>query len=1036
MRKSALILLAFIVACTMEVAAQTRTISGRVTDAQGAPVPNVSVTVKGSSVGTTTDADGNYTISVPANGRTLVFSSVNFSTQEQSIGNGTAVNVNLAVADRSLDEVVVVGYGTQRRRDVTAAVGKVPPGPIANLVTPSIDRQLGGRTPGVQVTTGSGLVNQAPRIRIRGVNSINGARGPLVVVDGIPVVTGNFSGVANTNALADINPNDVESIEVLKDGSATAIYGSRAANGVLLITTKKGRNGKSNVNFSSIFGFARPYQRFELLNAEQFVTIANEKFAAASLPLDAALNAERTNTDWQDYIYRPVAGSQIHNLSVDGGNDRSSYYFSANYTDQEGMVITNKVKRYALRLNLDHRVNKWLKVSNQTTLSRTQDNDQNNGGNALSGAVAASLRALPNVRVFNPSGDPRFGGFNVLPDGSALGRDSNRRAIENNYSNIGFVLNRNRITSTKTRILNNIALELKPVSWLTVTAKGGIDYLTGIDFQALDPAHGDGRGVSGQVFNQNIDNLRWVTQGYANAVKSFGDHNFNFTVGTEFQNEQFRFFSSTGQNLSDIFFLQQNITTGSFVTPQAGGGYDEGPGFASYFSRLSYNFANRYFIEGAFRRDGLSRFAQAKRFGNFPGVSVGWRLSEEGFWKNSSALNFFDEFKLRASWARVGNDQIAGGLFPFLSQYATAPYGGQGGIAISGVGNSDLTWETQEKYNVGADLALFDNRLNITADWFINRNNGLVLAAPLPVSFGIPGNSILRNIGDMESRGIELTVGGDVIRSKDLTWNLSVNYTNVRNEVKALYLNQDVPSAYNILRVGQPINALYGYRWAGVNPLNGNPTYFKADGTRIQGNISNTTYYLINNDGSLGTQSSLSGTADRAILGNVLPTWFGGINSSLNFKGFGLDMLWRYSGGNKIFNLTRQEALLNQAFQNNGVEILQRWTKPGEVTNVPRLWQGRDNFTNLQGNGLSRFVENGDFVRLENLQLSYGIGNNIVSRLSNNFLKSARVFVQGQNLILITKYTGIDPENITEAGIDNNTVPQPRTLSFGFNIGF
>ncbi len=1013
-----------------------RTISGRVTDDRGTGIPNVSIQVKGTQTGTVSSSDGLYSLSVPANATTLVVSSVGMTTQEVAIGSQTSINISLlGTAGSTLNEVVVVGYGTQRRREISAAIGKIDPGPIASLVTPSIDKQLGGRTAGVQVTNTSGLVNATPRIRVRGVNSINGSRGPLVVVDGIAIVSGGFSSVANTNALSDINPADVESIEVLKDGSATAIYGSSAANGVLLITTKKGRSGRSNVTYSGTFGYAQPYNRFDLLNASEFVAISNEKFASAGIPPQAFLNSENTNTDWQDFIFRKSAKSQIHNLSLDGGNDRSTYYFSVNYTDQEGMVITNKVKRYAARLNLEHKVNNWLKVSNQTTISRTQDNDQNNGGNALSGAVAASLRALPNVRILDPAADPKFAGYNILADGSALGRDANLRAIENNYSNIGFVLTQNRFNSTKTRILNNLAFEVKPVSWITLTAKGGVDYYTGTDVQALNPAHGDGRGSNGSVFNQSLDNLRWVTQAYANANRSFRNHNIGFTVGTEYSNETFRSFSSTGQNISDIFFIQRGLIGGSFVTPLAGGSYVEGPGFASYFSRLSYNYRNKYFVEGSFRRDGLSRFAPDKRFGNFPGVSVAWRVSEEGFMNGSKSLAFIDEFKIRTSWAKVGNADIAGGLFPFLSQYGIAQYGGQGGIAVSVVGNSDLSWETQEKYNAGLDISLFGNRLNFTFDWFLNKNNGLVLAAPQPPSFGIPGNSILRNIGDMESKGIELTIGGDIIRTADFNWDISVNFTQVKNKVKALYLDQDVPGAYNILKVGQPINALYGYRYDGVNPLNGNPTYLKADGTRIQGNIANTTYFLVNADGTLGTQTTLAGT-DRAILGNVLPTWFGGINSSFSYKGFALEMLWRYSGGNKIFNLTNQEALVNQAFQNNGKDILRRWQKPGDVTDVPRLWYGRDNFTNLQQNANSRFVEDGNFIRLQNLQLSYGVNASLLSRITKNNIKSFRAFVQGQNLWLITKYKGIDPENITEGGIDNNTVPQPRVISFGVNVGF
>lgn len=1015
--------------------AQDRTVTGKVTDERdGSPISGVSVLVSGSSLGTITLADGTFSIKVPAGTKTLVFSSVDHVSKDVNVANKDQVTVGLTTQDRAMTEIVVVGYGVQRKRAVTGAIGKINATPIADLITPSIDRQLAGRTAGIQVTAGTGLVNVAPRIRIRGVNSINGARGPLVVLDGMPILDGSFSTVASTNALADINPADVESVEVLKDGSATAIYGSRAANGVLLITTKKGRTGRSNVNYSAVFGFSNPYNRFDMLNAEEFVTVANEKFASAGIAPQAFLNSEKTNTDWQNFVFRQNAKSQIHNLSVEGGSDRTNYYFSINYANQEGLVITNDVKRYALRANISHKVNNWLTISNNISLSRTQDNDQNNVGNAVSGAIAAALRSLPNVRVYNPD-QPQYSGFNLMPDGSALGRDANLRAIENDYSNIGFVLTQNRWTSTKQRILNNFSLDVKPWSFLTLTSKIGIDYQNGVDFQAFDPRHGDGRGSSGYVFNQSLNNFRWAWQNYANLSKTFDDHSINATVGSEVARETFNAFNAAGQVVADRFFLQRNVITGSYQTQLSGGSYNEGPGFVSYFARVGYDYQNKYFIQGSLRRDGLSRFTPDFRFGMFPGGSAGWRISEENFWRNGALGKVMNEFKIRGSWARVGNDQIAGGLFPYLSQYGNAQYGGQSGIAISVVGNNGLSWETNNKLNVGADISFFKNRMNFTVDWFSNKNNGLVLAAPLPVSFGVPGNSIFRNIGNMVNKGIELTLSGAIIKQKDFTWEASVNFTQVNNEVLALYLDQDVISNYNILRVGEPVNALFGYKWAGVNSGNGNPMYYKADGTLIQGNIANTSYFgATAGSANLGSSTTLA-ASDRAVLANVLPTYYGGFSNTLRYKGFSFDMLWRFSGGNKIFNLTRQEALLTQAFQNNGREILSRWQKPGDVSNVPRLWQGRDNFTNLQQNAVSRFVETGNFVRLENIQLAYNVNLKTAGFNSKLGLRSLRIFVQGQNMLLITKYTGIDPENITEQGIDNNTIPRPVIISFGFNVG-
>jgi TonB-linked SusC/RagA family outer membrane protein len=1023
------------------MAQNSRTITGKVTDEMGTPIPSASVVVKGTTLGTTTDKEGSFSLKVPETAKTLVFSSVNFAAREVSIGKSSTVNVNLTPETSNLDEVVVVGYGVQKKKDVTGAIGKIDAGPIATLVTPSVDKQLGGRTAGLRVTNSSGLVNQPPIIRIRGVNSINGSSSPLFVLDGIPVESGGFAGYTNDNLLSSINPADIESIEVLKDGSATAIYGSRASNGVIMITTKRGKAGKLNVNYNFVQGYASPSKRFDLLNAQEFVSIANEKLSAAGLANGAFMNSENTNTDWQDYVYRKNAASINHNLSIDGGTDKSNYFVSFNYASQEGLVITNSVKRYNIRANIDQRVNKWLKLSNYITLSRTEDADQNNGGNSLSGATANVLRALPNVRIFNPA-LPQFDGFNVTTDGAALGSDANTRLIENNYTNIAYVMAKNRFRSKKHRIINNLGVEIKPLSWLTYNFKAAIDYITLDEYLTYDPKHGDGRNSIGRVQNQAANSLRYVLQNYLNINKSFGKHNMYATLGYENQLQSSNSFQAIGTNISDPFFQQNNVISNSYAVQQSSGGYSEGPGFVSYFARVNYDYAGKYFLQATIRRDGLSRFAPENRFGNFPGFSAGYRISNEEFWKTSGLAKTISDFKVRASWAKVGNTEIAGGNFPYLSLYGSAPYGAISGIAASQAGNPNLQWETNDKLDIGFDLTMLNNKINITFDYYQNNNNNLVLAAPQPPSFGVPGNQIFQNIGSMENKGIELTVNANIIRKKDFSWDFGVNFTSQSNTVKSLYLDQDViisngTGNYNILRVGQPISALFGYTFAGVNSSNGNPVYRKADGSLIMGNITNSSYFSITelNSATQGAAGTLA-ASDRSILGNSLPTWFGGITSNLKYKQFSMEMLWRFSGGNKIMNLTKQESLMNQGFLNNGRAILNRWTKAGDITDVPRLWYNRDNFTNLNQQASTRFIENGDFLRLDNLQINYDVNVKSLTKLTNSYIKSVRFFVQGQNLILITKYTGIDPDNTDVRGLDYNSVPQARAISFGLNVGF
>lgn len=1066
--KKLLLLLTTLLSCYM-LKAQNRTISGTVTDEKGSPLAGVTVQVKGNAIAVATDAAGAYTITVPATARVLVFSFVDKETREVNIGNQSQISLSLQSNERALQEVVVVGYGTQRKKSVTASISKIDPGPISNLVTPSIDKQLAGRAAGVQVTNPGGLLNQEPRIRIRGINSVNSNRDPLIVVDGVPFQTGGvlqnvnspnnanavangnstssvsgvsnstgISSVANTNPLSSINPSDIESFEVLKDGSATAIYGSRAANGVILITTKRGKQGRMNVNYNTWFGVSNTLKRYDLLNAEEFVTIANERYTNAGQAPQAVMSAERTNTDWQSVIFRRNAFAQNHSLSMDGASANTNYFLSFNYQQQDGLIITNKTKRFGIRANLAHKINDWIKIGNNLSGSRVDDNDQNNGGNALDGAIAGALRALPNVRVKDPANPT---GYNLAPQNAALGQDANLRAIENNYSNPAFLLDNNIFSSEKYFVTENAFIELTPFKNFMLRSQGSFDMQTTRDLLTFDPRHGSGRGPNGRVDDIDVFRQRLLWQTYINYTLSFNKHNLFFTVGSEFQKDKYRYNFSRGTNVSDRFFLQNGIISGTFGTQQSGGGESRG-GFISYFGRINYDFNTKYFAQVSFRRDGQSSLAAANRYGNFPGFSLGWRISEEGFWKNSGLAKTINEFKIRGSYAVVGNT-LSG--FPYLSTYGASPYASINGIGIAAVGNNELLWETNKKIDIGADISFWNDKLVFTFDYFRNNNDNLVLAAPLPSSFGIPGNSIFQNIGTMLNQGLEFSLTANVIRKGDWRWSSNLNFTTTNNEVKSLLNNQDVilpgpnSGTYNVLRVGSPINALFGYQYAGVNTANGNPMYFKQDANRtlIQGNIATTTYHTVikADDPTLGAATTLA-TTDRTIIGNTVPTWFGGFDNNLAYKNFDLNIFFRFSGGNVIYNQTAQEVLYTQFFQNNGKVILNRWTKPGDVTDVPRQWAGRDNFTNLSSQASSRFVEDGDYLRLQNLSFGYNFNPAKLASATNNKIRSLRLFVQGQNLAVWTKYSGLDPDNFTEFGLDNASVPPARTFSVGLNLGF
>ena len=1031
--------------CVLTAVAQDRSISGKVTDEKGNSLAGVSVTTPDSRYGTQTDNDGNFKLNLPPGVKTLSFTSVNYETVTRTLGKQLVLNTSLTTTDKSLAEVVVVGYGTQQKKKATAAISKINGADVANLATTSFDKQLAGRAAGVQVITSSGILNQAPRIRIRGVNSITQGRSPLFVIDGVPTFSGGNSGIVNTNVLSDINPNDIESFEVLKDGAATAIYGSRAANGVIIITTKKGKAGNTNVNYDMYAGFNNPAKKFDLLNAEEFVGIANEKHINAGQTAQAFLDANKTNTDWQANVYSKNPFVQSHTVSVNGGTDKTTYFLSAGYLSQEGAVRTNTAHRYSLRTNIEARINPKAKIGLNLAVTRSEDKDQNNGGNSLGGAISASLRALPNVPIFNPAG---VAGYNIdVTNPGVLGKGANLKYIDNGYTNIAFLLDNNKYNNDKYRAIGNIFLELYPFKGMTLRTQASADYLNSVDFLSWDPRHGDGL-PAGRVSNSYNTTSRYVWQNVATYNRTFNKHSVTAVLGTEMQRDILRRIDASGTAISDLFFIQEGLIDGSYNTQLSGGGFSKA-GFQSYFGRLNYDYDNRYFIQGSLRRDGQTSLAEANRYGNFPGVALGWRASQESFWKNSSLSQVINELKFRGSYAVVGNTLTG---FPYLSTYGSAPYGAVNGLSVNLVGNPGLRWETNKKIDYGVDMSFFNSRINVTADIFKNDNDDQVYNVPQAASLGIPYNTIAKNIGSMQNKGVELSLGLDVIRSADFTWNVDFNYTHVTNKVLSLtpgIKEQIIPATtatnngtFNILRENNPVNAFYGFEYAGVNASNGNPVYVRADGSLAQYKISagvDAGYYATasKDDDKFGTfiGANLPAT-DRKILGNALPTWFGGLNNSFKYKQFILDVFLRYSGGNKVYNLTRQEVLMSNGFVNNGREILDRWTTQGQLTTVPKLFIGRDAQINLTNQLNSRFLEDGKYLKLQNVSLSYAFDRKKLDQITNGYVKSLRFFVQGQNIFVWTKYKGIDPENILEQGLDNNTVPQVRSMTAGINVGF
>ncbi|WP_213196936.1 SusC/RagA family TonB-linked outer membrane protein [Cloacibacterium caeni] len=930
--------------------------------------------------------------------------------------------------EKEIEEVVVVGYGTQKKSDVTSSVATVKGDAIANLNTPTFEAQLAGRSSGVQVVNNSGEIGRAPTVRIRGINSISSGTSPLYVVDGVPIFSGDTGG-GNTaaNALGDINPADIETMTVLKDGAATAIYGSRAANGVILITTKKGKSGRFSVTYNNQFSIANVVKKFDLLETPDFITISNEKAAAVN---SIWARGADFNTDWQDAVLR--TGTQTdHFLSMTGGLGNGNYYASFGYTNQEGVIKPNGMERISVRMNADQKVTNWLKLSSSLSYSETQYKGLNNGYNSISGAMFSAVRQLPNTPIYDPSTPT---GYNIFTSGttSMVGQWDNYIPITSSLTNIAYIVNNNKYQSDLTRFIGSIAADVKITDWASYKLQISKDRSVTTGFLYWNRVHGDGFSRGGYIDNNYLNLDRWNIQNIVDLKKSFQDHNFNLVLVNEFQKQKSNYFFGQGQGLSSDYFGEVGLISGSYTTQYSGGSNTEN-GLISYAARLSYNYDNKYFIQGTIRRDGLSALPTANKWGNFPGLSLGWTVSNENFLKGNKVLS---ELKLRASYGKVGNTDI--GNYPYLGLYGPFKYADYTGIAYSQAGNDQLKWETNVKKNIGADFGFANNRLTFSADYFINQNDGLILAVPVPPSLGVPGNSINKNIGSMENKGFEFSLGADLVKNENFTWNVNGNLTLMDNKVLALvngdiYPSQNGQTAY-LIREGESLRSLYGFKYWGVNMANGNPVYYKADGSLVQGNLNNSTYYVFDpsNPSVLGAQSTL-GNADRFILGNTLPTYFGALNTSMKYKNFDFGVMARFSGGNKIFNVTRRE-LLNQDFYNNGTEILGRWqsaSNPGDGW-TPRLYGTKGSFVNLEGVANSRFVEKGDFVKVDNITLGYSFDKSVIEKVS---LSKFRVYAVLQNAIMFTKYTGIDPE-MESTGMDYNSVPRQMTFSMGINATF
>lgn len=1024
--------------CTLLVAlsmqfsfAQERTVSGKVSDKTGV-IPGVNVVVKGSKANTQTDFDGSYSIKAKT-GDVLVFSYVGMNNKQITVGSSSTVNVELESEAQLMNEVVVVGYGVQKRKEVTGSISKISGKDISNLVAPSFESVLAGRATGVQVTTNSGLIGGAPKVRIRGVASISGLTDPLYVVDGVPIYSGDVGGVSSTNGLADINPEDIESFDVLKDGAATAIYGSRAANGVILITTKSGKKGALKVSYSSVFGVASATKKYDLLETPDFITISNEKRSNLGQAPWAVGSA--FNTDWQSAVLRNAPQS-THNLNFSGGSDKTKYYLSLGLSDLDGINLSNSMKKYSIRTNIDQDINKWLSIGTNLAVSRTEYNGLNSSASGLSGNIFNTIRQLPNTPIYDAA-DPT--GYNLSANNATVGQWDNLAPAGDNITNIIYVLDHNKYKSTTTRIIASAYANAKITSDLSYKLQVSGDNAMTDGFQYWNPVHGDGRGSNGYLYQDNTNLLRWNWQNILNYKHTIAeDHNIGLTGVAEYQKSRNKNFWGSGTDILSDFF-DENLVTNTYNTKDSGGGVTE-KGIISYLGRATYNYKEKYFIQGSLRRDGISQFEKDVRYHNFPGVSAGWTVSKESFMEGISST--VSDLKVRGSYSEVGNVDVLGGAsYPSKGLTVGSPYNTLNGVGYAQFGNDLLQWETSDKVDFGVDLGLFNNRLTVAFDYYKNDIDGLVLAAPVAPSLGIPSNTINQNVGKMYNQGYEFAVSFKAINNANFTWDVSSNLTLTKNKVTALFQGQDIVGGSStdtniapniIMRVGESVNSLYGFQYWGVNKANGNPVYYKADGSLVQGMLPGATYTVFdpNNPAAAGAAATLA-TADKKILGNTLPTYYGSFSSNMKYKNLDLGFMFRFSGGNSIFNSTRRE-LVNQNFNNNSTEILGRWQSvdnPGDGW-TPRLYAASNTSTNLSGSASTRFVEDGDFISLDNITLGYTLPRMLMDKIG---VENFRFFVQGQNIWLISDYKGINPEMETN-GVDINGTPRSKVISVGLNV--
>ncbi len=1005
MKKLSLVLL--LVVTSMATLLAQRTITGVVIDEQGEALIGATVLVKGTSTGTVTDIDGSYQVEAPAGATTLIFSYTGFQTQEIEIGSSNIIDVTLQTDVVGLEDVIVIGYSPQRRKDVTGSVSSVGGEELESLSGIGVQNALQGRAAGVQVIQSNGAPGSGIDVRVRGSTSISASNRPLFVIDGVPVIDESLSQVGvggqGTNTLADLNPNDIESIEVLKDASLASIYGSRGGNGVVLITTKKGKAGRTNVTLDASYGLQQAWKKVDLIDTAQYREQMNVLFGNPN----ALAGGLRGNTDWYDEIFR-TSPLQNYSLGINGGSEKTRFYASLGYLDNQGIMKKSQYTRYSARLNLDHVASDFFSMGmnlgyNNSTQIRVR-NDNN-----IYGALSVATLWPATVPVFNDNGSY----------GSAFGWD-NPVATVTIYDNKVF----------QDRITGNAYGKLNFTPDLSFKAMLGVD---GIQFrEAVFEPSALQSSPTGTKTESTTRNIRWLMEYTLTYQKRFGRNSLTALAGFGYQEDK------RDNNFAEVNDFPTDNFTGlsAGATPTSIGGGFSGDRLQSYFANVNYSFDDKYILTATFRADGSSRFVNNK-FGYFPGISAAWRISSEPFMANGP----FDDLKLRAGWGLTGNNAIgnftARQLYGGGANYITSP-----GIVPTQLGNPDLRWESTTQINVGLDFALLNSRLSGTVDYYIKNTNDLLLNRPIPTTSGF--TTIPENIGEVRNTGVDLSLTGLIFNNPNgFNWSLTVNANYNKNEVLKVFAGQpfDLGFATRIAE-GQPIGSFYGWIADGIFQ---NQAEVDAHATQPNAAPGDVRFRDISGgagpDGIPNTPDDLPpdgviNDADRTFIGAGLPDWFGGFTNIFSFKGFELNTFFQFSLGNEIYNNNLEfSERMHSVFNTTKRAWEGRWQQEGDDEDFPRAVA---NDPNNNARNSTRIVEDGSYLRLKTATLSYTFPTNAFG----DTIRRLRLYVTGQNLLTFTNYSWFDPEvstfDVTNAtpGTDFLTYPQPRAIIFGINLGF